>query len=393
MGGGPAGMTLGLLLARAGIHVTVLEKHADFLRDFRGDTIHPSTLELMNELGLLNDLLRMPHQRVNRIGLQIGSEAWPIADFSHVSASCKFIAFMPQWDFLEFLSDWAMSYPAFHLRMKTKATDLIIEDERIVGVRTETEQGPGEIRARLVIGADGRHSTIREKSQLKLEESSVPMDVLWLRISRKEGDDDQTLGRIIPRHFMFMINRGDYWQCAFLIPKGTFDSMKKEGLERFHKQLRALAPFLGERVREIDTWEKAKLLTVTIDRLKCWHRPGLLCIGDSAHAMSPIGGVGINLAIQDAVATANILTSALQRQAAIPEALLEQVQLRRMFPTRVTQRMQVFMQENIIRPVLDSDNPVHVPIYLRALKTLPWLQRYPARFVGMGVRPEHIQSL
>jgi len=386
-------MILGLLLARAGVDVTVLEKHGDFLRDFRGDTIHPSTLELMRELGFLDDFLRLPHQQLTRIGAQIGDNYWPMVDCTHLPTTCKFVALMPQWDFLDFILEKARAYPGFHLHMNTKATDLITEGVRVVGVRAETPQGTEEVRADLVVGADGRHSTVRAKSELELEDASVPMDVLWMRISREEGDDEQTLGRVIPRHFLIMINRKSYWQCAFLIAKETFESVKERGLPEFRATLLKLAPFLRDRVNELQDWEQVRLLTVTVDRLKCWHRPGLLCIGDSAHAMSPVGGVGINLAIQDAVAAANLLTDSLRGAEAIPESLLKKVQQRRMFPTRATQKMQIFIQDHVIRPVLDSDAPVQAPRALRILKAIPFLRRFPARLVGIGFRPEHVRSL
>jgi len=392
VGGGPAGMMLGLLLARAGVDVVVLEKHGDFLRDFRGDTIHPSTLELMKELGLLDEFLKVPHQIVERIGIQLGEEFWPVADFTHLSTACKYIGLMPQWDFLDFLAAKGRAYPGFHLHMNTKATELIVENDRVAGVRAEAKEGALEIRADLVIGADGRHSTVREKSELELEDTAAPMDVLWMRISRHESDDEQTLGRIIPRHVLIMINRMTYWQCAFLIPKGQFEQTKARGLDEFRDTLVKLAPFLRDRIGELKDWDQIRLLTVTVDRLKCWHRPGLLCIGDSAHAMSPVGGVGINLAIQDAVATANLLGEALRGTDPIPESLLDQVQQRRMFPTRATQRMQVFAHENVIRPALNNDAPVSAPLMLRLFKTIPLLQRIPARIVGLGFRPEHIRS-
>jgi 2-polyprenyl-6-methoxyphenol hydroxylase-like FAD-dependent oxidoreductase len=385
-------MMLGLLLARAGVDVVVLEKHGDFLRDFRGDTIHPSTLDLMHELGMLDEFLRVPHEQVFRIGAQIGDDFWPMADFTHLPTICKYIALMPQWDFLDFISEKARAYPGFHLHMNTNATELITERDRVVGVRVETEQGAEEFRADLVIGADGRHSTVRARSELELEESSVPMDVLWTKISRKESDGEQTLGHLIPRHVLIMINRKTYWQCAFLIPKGQFEETKKQGLPEFRATLVKLEPFLRDRVEELKSWDQIRLLTVTVDRLKCWHRPGLLCIGDSAHAMSPVGGVGINLAIQDAVAAANILSEALRGGDAIPESLLEKVQRRRMFPTRATQRMQVFAHERVIRPVLHSDRPVSAPFMLRLFKAIPLLQRIPARIVGLGFRPEHIHT-
>jgi 2-polyprenyl-6-methoxyphenol hydroxylase-like FAD-dependent oxidoreductase len=383
-------MMLGLLLARAGVDVAVLEKHGDFLRDFRGDTIHPSTLELMRELGLLDELLGKAHQQVTHIGIQIGDDFWPVADFTHLPTTCKYVALMPQWDFLDFLVEKARVYSSFHLHMETKVTELVKEGNRVVGVYAETKQGVEEFRTDLIVGADGRHSTVRAESELELENSSAPMDVLWMRVSRKESDSEQTLGHIIPRHVLIMINRKDYWQCAFIIPKGSFEATKQKGLTAFRETLVKLAPFLRDRIEEIKEWDQIKLLTVTIDRLKCWHRPGLLCIGDSAHAMSPVGGVGINLAIQDAVAAANLLSDILRGTESVPEFLLEKVQLRRMFPTRATQRLQIFAQENVIRPALENDKPIKVPLVLRIFKAIPPLQRIPARLIGVGFRAEHI---
>jgi len=392
VGGGPAGMMLGLLLARAGVDVTVLEKHGDFLRDFRGDTVHPSTMDLMHELGYLDDFLKVRHDEVKTIGIDIGGEFWPMADFTHLPTKCKYIALMPQWDFLDFLVEKARAFPGFHLHMKTKATELISENGRVVGVRAETERGPEEFHAELVVGADGRHSTVRADAELELEVTSAPMDVLWMRISRKQSDGEQTLGRIIPRHVLIMLNRREYWQCAFLIPKGSLEETKKRGLDEFRDTLVKLAPFLRDRLDELKDWDQIKLLTVVVDRLKCWHRPGLLCIGDSAHAMSPVGGVGINLAIQDAVAAANILWESLRGSGTIGEELLARVQSRRTFPTRATQRMQVFAHENVIRPALANDSPVSAPLPVRLFKAVPLLQRIPARIVGIGFRAEHIRS-
>ncbi len=392
VGGGPAGMMLGLLLARKGVDVAVLEKHGDFLRDFRGDTVHPSTLELMHELGYLDDFLALKPDVVKSIGVEIGDEFWPMADFTHLPTKCKYIALMPQWDFLDFLAAKAKRYPGFHLHMNTKATELIVEKGTVVGVRAETSTATEEFRADLVVGADGRHSTIRANSHLEMEDTSVPMDVLWMRISRKPGDGEQTLGRIIPRHVLIMLNRREYWQCAFLIPKGQFEETKKRGLDEFRATLVKLAPFLQDRVAELKDWDQIKLLTVVVDRLKCWHRRGLLCIGDSAHAMSPVGGVGINLAIQDAVATANILGEKLRGTGEIPEEMLTRVQERRTFPARATQRMQVFAHEHVIRPALNNDKPVKPAFMVRMFKKFPVLQRIPARIVGLGFRPEHIRE-
>ena len=352
-GGGPAGMMLGFLLARAGIDVVVLEKHSDFLRDFRGDTIHPSTLELMYELGILEDLLRRPHQEVRKLGGQIGAEFITIADFSHLATHCKFIALMPQWDFLNFLAEHAGRYPAFQLKMEAEAIDLLKEEGRIAGVRAKTRDGLLDIRADLVVGADGRHSVMREKAELRVDELGAPMDVLWFRVSRRSGDGEQTLGRIVRGKMMVMINRDDYWQCAYLIRKGEFDRIKQTALATFWRDVVSVVPFLRDRMSELESWDQIRLLTVKIDRLRQWYRPGLLCIGDAAHAMSPIGGVGINLAIQDAVAAANILAIPLAR-GSISIADLQRVQRRRELPARITQRVQVFIQDRLIRRILNK---------------------------------------
>jgi len=312
-GGGPAGMVLAYLLARAGVEVLVLEKHADFLRDFRGDTIHPSTLEVMYELGLLKEFLEVPHDELRELSAEIGGLQFTVGDFSHVPGHCKFIALMPQWDFLNFMADRAKRYPEFNLRMQAEVTDVILEGDRIIGVRAKTQLGPVEIRAELVIGADGRHSVVREKAELEVETFGSPIDVLWMRIPRKSGDPPQTFGHIDSGRVLVMIQRGDYWQCAFVIAKGAFAGIREKGLQAFRDDIVRLQPFLRGRENELKSWDDIKLLTVVIDRLKKWHRPGLLCIGDAAHAMSPIGGVGINLAIQDAVAAANILAPAFRR--------------------------------------------------------------------------------
>jgi 2-polyprenyl-6-methoxyphenol hydroxylase-like FAD-dependent oxidoreductase len=391
VGGGPAGMMLGFLLARSGIEVTVLEKHKDFLRDFRGDTIHPSTLELMHELGFLDEFLQQPHQKVEKVGAQIGDAHLRLADFTHLPVQCKYIALMPQWDFLNFLAAHAKGLPGFHLHLETEATDLILENDKVVGVKARTPQGPVEFRAGLVVGADGRGSTMRTDAGLEVIDIGAPMDVLWMRISRQPDDPEETLGRVKNGYFMVTINRGSYWQCAFLIPKGTIDQVREKGLPAFREGLATVAPFMRDRLGEIKDWDQIKLLTVKVDRLKKWHRPGLLCIGDSAHAMSPVGGVGINLAIQDAVATANLLEPHLQK-GVIEKRHLAAVQVRRTFPTKMTQAMQVFIQNRVINRVLGDARPVSVPLALRVLQWFPVLRRIPARIVGLGFRPEHIRT-
>jgi 2-polyprenyl-6-methoxyphenol hydroxylase-like FAD-dependent oxidoreductase len=390
-GGGPAGMMLGFLLARAGVPVVVLEKHADFLRDFRGDTIHPSTLELMHELGLLDEFLKLPHRRVERLGGFVGGTPVRIADFSHLPTRCKFIALMPQWDFLDFLADNGRRYPSFDLRMRAEVTDLIEEGGRIAGVRATTPDGPLTVRAALVVGADGRTSIVRERAGLKVEDIGAPMDVLWMRLSRRESDGAEALGRIDAGQMFVMIDRGDYWQCAYVIPKGAADEVRAKGIDAFRRSIVSVAPVMQDRVEELRSFDDVKLLTVKIDRLAQWHRPGLLCIGDAAHAMSPAGGVGINLAVQDAVAAANRLAAPL-RAGTLTEDDLAAVQQRRMFPTRMTQRLQVFIQDNVLSPVLASRGPITPPWPVRLLSRSPLLQRIPARIIGLGIRPEHVQT-
>lgn len=390
-GGGPAGMMLGLLLARAGVDVLVLEKHADFLRDFRGDTIHPSTLEVMYELGLLERLLLLPHQKVSRINAQFGDLALTVADFSSLSTHCPFVAFMPQWDFLTFLAAEAVRFPTFRLMMQTEVMGLIEETGRIVGLKAETSEGRIEVRADLVVGADGRHSVVRATAGLSVEEFGAPMDVLWFRLSRRAGDPENPIGRFDRGRIFIMLNRGDYWQCGFVIPKGSRDQLQGKGLSAFRENLAQLAPFIADRVGELQDWELVKLLTVQVDRLRQWSRPGLLCIGDAAHAMSPVGGVGINLAIQDAVAAANLLAAPL-RDGRLTSDDLHMVQMRRDRPTRVTQRMQLFIQNRVIKRVLGDEGPLVSPLPLRLLARFPSLRRIPARLIGIGFRPEHVRT-
>jgi 2-polyprenyl-6-methoxyphenol hydroxylase-like FAD-dependent oxidoreductase len=389
-GGGPAGMMLGFLLARAGVDVLVLEKHADFFRDFRGDTIHPSTLEIMHELQLLDEFLKLPHQELSELRAYIGDRQITIADFMHLPTRCRFIALMPQWDFLNFLADHAAQFPSFRLMMNAEVTDIIVESGRVVGVQVKTPGEPLEVKADLVVGADGRHSIVREKAGLKVEEFGAPMDVLWFRISRSPQDPEVTIRFDVGRIFV-TINRDTYWQCGYLIPKGRAEEVRKRGLESFREIVKQVAPHLKDRVNELRTWEDVKLLTVRIDRLTRWFRPGLLCIGDAAHAMSPVGGVGINLAIQDAVAAANVLAEPL-RDAQLSTEQLDQIQKRREFPTRVTQRLQLFLQRNLIWRALSETRPFKPPFLLRLLGTFTFLRRIPARIVGLGIRPEHVRT-
>jgi len=390
-GGGPAGMMLGFLLARTGVDVVVLEKHADFLRDFRGDTIHPSTLEVMYELGLLDEFLKRPHQEERQLAGQIGGETVAIADFTHLPTHCKFLGLMPQWDFLNFIAEQARCYPSFHLRMEAEVTQIVEEAGKVVGVTAKTPEGELEVLADLTVGADGRHSVVRERAGFSVVNLGAPMDVLWMRMSRHPTDPAQTFGRFDSGRILVFLNREDYWQTAYVIPKGKADELRQQGLPEFRQELVRLAPFLQDRVDELRDWDDIKLLTVAVDRLSRWFRPGLLCIGDAAHAMSPIGGVGINLAIQDAVATANILGGRL-RQGIVSLGDLQAVQRRRTFPTRATQRMQLIVQNNVIRRVLGTTKPLTPPWPIKLLGRWKFLQRIPARVVGMGFRPEHVQT-
>jgi 2-polyprenyl-6-methoxyphenol hydroxylase-like FAD-dependent oxidoreductase len=390
-GGGPAGMMLGFLLARAGVDVVVLEKHSDFLRDFRGDTIHPSTLELMRELGLLDEFLLQPHHKVSRLSGQIGDAMVTLADFTGLPTTCKFIAFMPQWDFLNFLAARGRRYRGFHLMMNTEATDLLFEGDQVTGVRAMSEGVETEIRADLVVAADGRHSTLRERAGFAVENLGAPMDVLWMRMSRRSGDPADAFGHIEAGRFFIMLDRDDYWQCAYVIAKGSSDTLMKQPIAEFRRIILELSPWLGDRVNELESWDDVKLLTVAVDRLKQWYRPGLLCIGDAAHAMSPVGGVGINLAVQDAVAAANILYEPLRNHAVTPDDL-RKVEARREWPTRVTQRIQIFIQNRVISPVLASTQRPKPPFVVKLTQWFPVLQRIAGRVVGIGVRPEHIRT-
>jgi 2-polyprenyl-6-methoxyphenol hydroxylase-like FAD-dependent oxidoreductase len=391
VGGGPCGMMLGYLLARAGIDVAVLEKHPDFLRDFRGDTIHPSTLELMGELDLLDKFLKLPHEKAETISAMFGAREYDFADFTHLPTRCKFIALMPQWDFLNFLADRGKKYSSFHLHMRTEAIDLIEEGGRVAGVRASSPDGTVEIRAALTVGCDGRHSTIRARAGLEPEELGAPMDVLWFRMSKHASDQPHTMGRFAPGHIVVLLDRGDYWQCAFVIPKGSLEETRRAGLEAFRHKVGQLVPPFADRLNDLKDWDQIKLLTVAVNRLDRWYKPGLLCIGDAAHAMSPIGGVGVNLAVQDAVAAANLLWRPL-RSGGAQESDLAAVQKRRMFPTRFIQGVQLIIQNNVIHPTLHEGTELQAPLPLRLMSRFAPLRRLPARLLGVGVRPEHVHT-
>lgn len=388
-GGGPAGLMLGYLLARAGVRVTVLEKHADFLRDFRGDTVHPSTLEVMAELGLIDRFLALPHQKVSKVGGFVGKTPVTVADFSHLPVRERYIAMMPQWDFLNFLAREAAHYPGFTLHMRTEATGLLEEGGRVVGITAQSPEGATEIRAALTVAADGRTSMLRQRAGLIVDDLGAPIDVLWFRLPATPGDAGETMGRFGAGSILVLIFRGDYWQCAYVIPKGAFAGIKAAGLSAFRDAIADASPFARARLDAITSWDDVSLLTVRVDRLREWYRPGFLCIGDAAHAMSPIGGVGVNLAVQDAVAAANILAEAL-KAGRVRLDDLRAVQTRRMFPTRVTQAIQVAMQNSIIGPTLKLTEEPKPPLALRLLQRFPLLQRLPARILGLGVRREHV---
>jgi 2-polyprenyl-6-methoxyphenol hydroxylase-like FAD-dependent oxidoreductase len=385
-------MMLGYLLGRAGIDVTVLEKHADFFRDFRGDTVHPSTLQVMDELGLIDGFLKLPHQRLQTLDGMFGGTSVRIADLRRLDTKYPFIAFMPQWDFLNFLRESGQRFPSLKVMMSTEATDLIRRGETIAGVRARTPEGPIDIEADLTIACDGRHSTVRERAGLEVEEIGAPMDVLWFRAGRKADETENVFARVEPGKMMITFNRGEYWQCAYVIAKGQLDAVKARGLQALLDDVVRMAPVLKSGISDVKGWDDVKLLTVAINRLKRWTRPGLLCIGDAAHAMSPVGGVGVNLAVQDAVATANLLADKI-RGGCPSEDELDTVRRRREFPVKMTQRMQVVVQNNIISGALRTgDQPLNVPLIIRLITALPWLQGIPARFIALGVRPEHVHS-
>jgi 2-polyprenyl-6-methoxyphenol hydroxylase-like FAD-dependent oxidoreductase len=391
VGGGPAGMMLGFLLARTGVRSIVLEKHGDFLRDFRGDTVHPSTLNVMDELGLLDEFLKLPHQEVSRFGAQFGEEHVQVADFSHLPVRCGFIALMPQWDFLDFLAAQGKRYPAFTVLMHAEATGLIEEGGKVVGVHATIEGRPQEIRADLVVGADGRHSTVRVGAGFEVKVLGAPMDVLWFRLTHKPTDKAETMGRFDRGSILVMLDRGDYWQCAYVIGKGSAETLKAAGIEKFREKIAQLMPFLADRVHELATVDDLKLLTVGVERLEKWWKPGVLCIGDAAHTMSPIGGVGVNIAVQDAVAASNILAAPL-KQDQLKDSDLAAVQARRLWPVRATQAIQLFLQNRMIAPTLAGTRPLRPPWPARLLNAIPYLRRIPARVLGLGVQPEHVKT-
>src|SRR5580704_11520557 len=392
VGGGPAGMMLGYLLSRAGIETVVLEKHGDFFRDFRGDTVHPSTLQVMDELGLIDGFLKVPHQQLQKMDGQFGDESIRVADLGRLHVKYPFIAMMPQWDFLNFLRESGKRFACLNVMMNASATDLIRSGDAVVGVTADTPEGPVEIRAGLTIGCDGRHSMVRERAGLEVEEFGAPMDVLWFRAGRRPNETENLFARIQTGKMLVTFDRGDYWQCAYVIAKDQFDAVKARGLDAFCNDVAGMAPILSAGLSDLKSWDDVKLLTVAINRLKRWTLPGLLCIGDAAHAMSPIGGVGVNLAVQDAVATANLLAARLAKGCPT-EHELDAVRRRREFPVRITQAMQVIVQNNLISVALKpGDRPLKAPLFARLINAVPWLQGITARFVGLGARPEHVHS-
>lgn len=387
VGGGPAGMMCGYLFARAGVKTVVLEKHGDFLRDFRGDTVHPSTLDLFGELGLLDGLLLRPHDKLTHVGAVVGGKEVRIGDFTHLPKPGNFTALMPQWEFLDFLSGEAKKLPAFTLRMECEAVDLTREGGRVTGVRT---RGGGIIRARLVIAADGRSSVLRTAAGLPLYDLGAPIDVFWFRVPKDRTPENRTQGYIDHGQMVVLIDRGDYYQCARVITKGGSEAIKAQGIARFRDEVVAVAPLLEGRIVAIQSFDDVKLLSVSLDRLTRWHAPGLLAIGDAAHAMSPVGGVGINLAIQDAVAAANILAGPMTRGEDL-DRLTPRVQERRMLPVRVIQAIQRTVHERVIGAAFRSQTP-KVGLLPKLVDAVPLLQRIPARILGLGVRREHIRS-
>jgi 2-polyprenyl-6-methoxyphenol hydroxylase-like FAD-dependent oxidoreductase len=391
-GGGPAGMMLGYLLGRAGVDTVVMEKHADFLRDFRGDTVHPSTLQIMQDLGLLDDFLKRPHSVIRAFSADIADRSFKVADFGRLPGPCNFIALMPQWDFLNFLKEKGQRFPRLKVLMSTEVTDLIESAGRVIGVHAVAPTGAFEVRADLVVGCDGRASTVRQKANFEVQDLGAPIDILWFRLSKKTGDPQEVLGHLGSDKMLVTINRGDYWQCAYVIAKGGVDHVRARGIDAFKRSVAAGARFLADRVNELKSFDDVKLLSVSVDRLTTWSKAGLLCIGDAAHAMSPVGGVGINLAIQDAVATANLLAARL-KAGILSERDLGGVQRRRLFPVKVIQAMQVAIHNHVLRPVVaGEERELKVPWAIKLLDKSAWLRRWPAQFLGLGIRQERVRS-
>ena len=390
-GGGPAGLMLGLLLARSGVSVTVLEKHPDFLRDFRGDTIHPSTLQIMHELGLLDGLLALPHTKAYRLHAEIGDQDITIADFSKIPAHCRFIAFMPQWEFLNYIAREAATYPNFKLIMSARVAELIERDGNITGLVATTLDETINISAKLVVGADGRNSVVRAKANMEIESFGSPSEIVWMKLSHLGDDPPYTMGHGGPRQGFVMINRGDYWQCGYVLRKQSFAEVKQKGLEAFRKAVVKVSPLPADRMDEIRTWDDVHLLSVRIDRLKKWWKPGLLCIGDAAHAMSPIGGFGVNLAIQDAVAAANILAGPLKDNS-VSSRHLAAVEARRRFPTKATQKLQLMMRSDRRKREANDTRQDGPPAFMRHLARWPILAHLAGRLIGIGIRPEHVRN-
>jgi 2-polyprenyl-6-methoxyphenol hydroxylase-like FAD-dependent oxidoreductase len=392
VGGGPAGMMLGYLLGRAGVNTVVLEKHADFLRDFRGDTVHPSTLRILSQLGLLDEFLKMPHTALRALSVEIGRQGFKVADFGRLSGPGNFIALMPQWDFLNFLAERGRRFPSLTVLMSTEVKELIQDKGRITGVRAVSAGGSLDIEANLVIGCDGRSSTVRAASGLESRDLGSPIDVLWFRMPKKPTDPTEVLAHLDIDSMLVTIDRTDYWQCAFVIGKGGYDKVRNEGLEKFRGAVVDGARFFADRAEELKSFDDVKLLSVKVDRLETWSKSGLLCIGDAAHAMSPVGGVGINLAVQDAVATANLLAAKLKR-GTVTDDDLDSVRRRRLMPVKVIQALQVAVQSRILQPVISGQlQKLTPPLMVRVLDRFPWLRRWPAQLLGVGVRPEQVSS-
>lgn len=390
-GAGPAGLMLGFLLARAGVDVTVVEKHADFLRDFRGDTIHPSTLQVIEELGLIDDFLALPHTRAEKLSAEMGGRTITIADFSKLPLKNRFIAFMPQWDFLNFLAAQASGYPNFRLIMQAEVTEVRKRAGKVAGLSIRTPERNIEIEADLVVGADGRNSIVRQKAGLVVESFGVPSEVVWMKLSKQAGDPNEVMGHAGPRQGFVLIDRGDYWQCGFVVRKTTFADIQGRGIEAFRKMVADVSPLPAGRVGELRSFDDTSLLTVRIDRLAQWWRPGLICIGDAAHAMSPIGGVGVNLAIQDAVAAANILAVPL-REGRLTDADLAAVEKRRRFPTKATQKMQLMMRSSRRKDEGEEAKRKGPPAFIRGIARWPVLAHLAGRLMGMGFRMEHVKA-